>query len=277
MAIKNIAQIKFGIKSMRNLISLSIFAIIISLPKAALSVTVLLGDMDSFGFSGSLSGLTAADGGAVDGNGDGVLSPSSTCMTNLTGRNGCDFLPDLNLSGDVGTGSGDDFDNRSISEITDANLKWTDVSLSSTFISGPGVSNDVVFTFSFSPPSPGDSDFGVDHVLELVAGDFTFGEVEVAIDGIQTPFNGVGTGDGLIRLHSALVPFSALIDGELVVEIVAIDPYIAIDYVQLNSLESPPQSVPEPSNVLGLGAVVLIGALFRKRKQTKDNAEETDN
>jgi len=67
---------------------------------------IRIGDMDGNGF-GDGTGYQGADGGPVNVDGTGILY-------------GGDYLPSLNGTGSVATGSGDDYDNRDPSEQSDA-------------------------------------------------------------------------------------------------------------------------------------------------------------
>ena len=122
---------------------------------------IRIGDRDGFGFTPT-TGLVRADAGhvtAADTNGNGILEQG-------------EFLPDQNKNGSVATGSGDDFDHRSLAETantatpggsgftynatTTAGSKWTDISLSTSFTGpnfpdpgGVGVPNEPAFVYDF--------------------------------------------------------------------------------------------------------------------------------
>src|SRR5688572_4535676 len=121
------------------------------------AITIRIGDADGFGFSPT-TGLVRATGSPhttpADTNGDGVLTAG-------------EYLPDLNKNGSVDSGSNDTFDNRSVIEIGSTNgAQSTDRSLEPA-----PTAHNRTFTFTFTAPSLGDPDFGVDHLLDLVFGD----------------------------------------------------------------------------------------------------------
>src|SRR5262249_2554996 len=127
------------------------------------------------------TGLVRATGAPhttpADTNGNGLLEQT-------------EFLPDLNKDGSVATGSGDDFDNRSVAEKANIGIggngftetgssgaKGTDIALStsSTFTpfpdpGGPGVPNEPTFIFSLHV-NGSDVTSGADLFFNVLFGD----------------------------------------------------------------------------------------------------------
>lgn len=215
-----------------------------------------IGDVDSFGFSPADIALNGPDGNPADRNNDGFLTAGDT-------------LPDLNGDGYVATGRGDDFDNRSAAEAADANARWTDISLSTSFSGDPGNPPAANFTFVFAVPTAGDFDYGVNHFLNIVAGDLDVPPVNVLVDGVNLPLVGVGSDDGLITLTHLVVPWAMLSDGVLNVSLSASynEPYVAIDYITLDTNVREQPVVPEPATMalVSLGLLGVAGMRRRRR------------
>lgn len=181
------------------------------------AVTRLIGDVDGFGFAPT-AGLLSASAQPADTDGDGLIELG-------------EFLPDLNHDGLVAFNSGDTFDTRSMAEASAANgAQWTDCS-----VEGPGAADGATFTFSFPVPAPGASDYGLDHFINFVFGDYDVTPASISVDGATTPLTlQGGSGDGLVRQASAVVPWAAMTDGQVVITINAPnEPYMAFDYALL--------------------------------------------
>lgn len=190
-----------------------------SLPAAA--VTSLIGDVDGFGYPDP-SVLQAAYGGPVDTDGDGIVEAG-------------EYLADFNHNGSVAIGSNDSFDNRDASELaaTDG-AQHTDVS-----IEGNGNTDGRQFVFTFAVPQPGDSDYGVDHFINLVFGDYDVVPASLDVDGATVALtlqqNGAGQ-DGLVQSAYATIPWTDMLDGEVIITIIAPnEPYLAFDYALLDT------------------------------------------
>ena len=194
---------------------------------------LLIGDVDGFGYAPT-AGLFSASGGPADTDGDGILEPG-------------EFLPDLNRNGSVAVGSNDDFDHRSPGEQTASNgAEWTDRS-----VTPAGASNGATFTFNFTTPVPGDIDFGVDHFINFVFGDYDVSPATLDVDGQVVPLTLQGAGkDGFIQMASAPVPWALMTDGQVVIKIIAPnEPYLAFDYALLDTHEIADcdgDSIPDP-------------------------------
>lgn len=219
------------------------------------AVTMIVGDIDGFGFpSASVPSLVAYNGWAADRDGNGML-------------NGNDLFPDLDNDGFVQAmpaGMGDVFDHRSAGEIADDYAKWTDVALSNDYSSAPGNSDwkadEVIFRFNFAVPNPGDPDYGVAHIVSLVYCDYDTGVMTAKVEGATWPLltNADGGGhDGYIHKVSGYVSWCDMLDGQVTIDISApSEPYIVFDYASLQ--------VPEPATIslLALGCVA-----FRRRRR----------
>lgn len=222
---------------MRNLIKTGTFGLALALALPAAAVTRLIGDVDGFGYSSALLvGARAANGGLADVDGDGVVEAG-------------EFLIDFNRNGSVAIGSGDDFDNRSDAELAAADgAQHTDFA-----IVGQGTSNGRQFVFTFPVPVPGDIDFGVDHFINFVFGDYDVVPATLSVDGVVVALtqqsNGSGQ-DGLVQSAFATVPWSKMTDGIVVIEVIApAEPYLAFDYALLDTDEFADcdlDSVPDP-------------------------------
>ncbi|QDV27351.1 hypothetical protein [Aureliella helgolandensis] len=170
------------------------FAANIGSAAAGVFTAIRIGDVDGFGY-GNAAGFQGADGAAANRTG-GVLS---------TG----DLLPDLNRNGVLATGNGDDFDNRSVAEVSGSSVtgsgfidngstgaQYTDIALSQSYdrsssrglvynadsnTSGAGgafpnapsnsLPNQPGFVFDYSV-AVGDILDGTDVFLNLVFGDY---------------------------------------------------------------------------------------------------------
>lgn len=220
------------------------------------AVTSYIGDVDGFGF-GAGAGLLGADHNPAERNATGMLDSG-------------DVLPDMNQDHAVATGRGDDWDNRSGAEASDPYAKWTDVALSTSFSGRPGLADDATFVFNFTVPQPGDPDYGVDHFVNLVYGDYDVRPMSAVVEGNGVPLLGNQDGgvDGYIWRAYAPVSWSDMQDGVVTLDIVAPgEPYVAFDYALLDvePLSTGP-TIPAPGavvlSVLGAG---LVGWLRRRR------------
>lgn len=221
----------------------------------ASAATLLIGDVDNFGFTAPFG--NGPDGNPADRNGDNRLTAGDT-------------LPDINGNGSVASNSGDNYDNRSIGEQSDSNARWTDVTLSNTFSGDPGNANAASFVFNFTVPNPGDADFGVDHFINVVAGDLDTGVLQLIVDGVTRNLVGVGSDDGLITLTHVQVPWSDLLDGELVVDFnTPSEPYVVIDYLLLDVEVREATSVPVPFGASLFAAGLLASGIARKARQAR--------
>lgn len=220
----------------------------------AVASTITIGDVDGFGFTPP-SGVRATPfphTTPADTNGDNVLTAG-------------EYLPDLNRDGAVAIGSGDDFDNRSLAELSASNgAQHTDYS-----VTPAGASNGLAFTFTFIAPALGDADYGLDASLDFVFGDYDIFPASLSVDGAVLPFTlQGGGGDGLIQLATTTVPFAALLDGQVIASLIAPgESYLAIDYVQLVRPDAV-TPVPEPTSI----SLVLLGGagmLLRRRRRAR--------
>jgi len=187
------------------------------------SARKLIGDIDGFGISpttGLVRATPAPHTRPADVDGDGIIEPG-------------EFLPDWNKNGSTAVGSNDDFDRRSAAELaaTDG-AQWTDHS-----ITPAGASNGATFTFTFTPPVPGDDDYGVDHFINFVFGDYDVSPAHITVDGSVVALTLQGGGqDGLVQKAFGNVPWSAMTDGQVVIQIIAPnEPYLAFDYALLDT------------------------------------------
>lgn len=183
------------------------------------AVTQLIGDVDGFGYAPT-AGLFAASGAPADTDADGIIEFG-------------EFLPDLNGNGSVAIGSGDEFDFRSAAELaaTDG-AQWTDFA-----IIGAGAAHGATFEFLFPVPVAGDVDFGVDHFINFVFGDYDVSPATIVVDGTVVALMLQGGGqDGLVQRASAPVAWADMLDGEVLIQINAPnEPYLAFDYALLDT------------------------------------------
>lgn len=224
------------------------------------AVTSYVGDVDGFGY-GSAAGYLGAYGGPADRNGNGILDSG-------------DVMPDRNGDGVVATGSGDDFDYRSTDEAADTYARWTDVSLSNSFAGKPGPSSYAAdaaeFVFTFAVPDVGDADYGVDHFVNFVYGDYDVNPMYAVVEGSTVTLLGNSDGgglDGYIWRAYSPVAWSDMLDGEVRIEIVApAEPWIVFDYALLDTKPIDTGTIPAPGAIIlaGLGSS-LVGFLRRRR------------
>jgi len=222
------------------------------------AVTLLIGDVDGFGFM-SPNNYQNARGGLPDTNGNGVIQPG-------------EYLPDLDADGKVHVGGYDEFDNRSAVEKSGASgAQWTDISLEKNYGElGRHPADDVEFVFSFSVPGIGDSGYGLDHFINLVFADYDVSPASLDIDGNTiTLATQSRREDGLVQLAYASVPWANMQDGEVVIEMNAPkEPYVTIDYAYLHTSAQVAQrvSVSEPTS-LALAGLGFMGMIFAKRRK----------
>jgi len=182
----------------------------------------LIGDIDGFGIApdGLVRATPYPHNQPADVDGDGLLEPG-------------EYLPDWNLNGSTAVGSHDDFDFRSTAErnATDG-AQYTDSSRTPE-----GASDGITFTFTFPVPVPGDTNYGVDHFINLVFGDYDVVPASIRVDGVVVPLTTQGGGhDGLVQRAYATVPWESLTDGRVVITIIAPnEPYLAFDYALLDT------------------------------------------
>lgn len=191
--------------------------------RRASPVRRLVGDIDGFGITpttGLVRATPAPHNQPADVDGDDIIEPG-------------EFLPDWDQDGRTAVGSGDDFDRRSPAELaaTDG-AQWTDHS-----ITPAGAAHGATFTFNFPVPAPGDADYGVDHFINFVFGDYDVSPASIVVDGVTVPLALSGGGqDGLVQKAFAPVPWASMTDGQVVIRIVAPnEPYLAFDYALLDT------------------------------------------
>lgn len=218
------------------------------------AVTIMIGDRDGFGFS-SASGLVSPQGYPADADGDGIIEPG-------------EFLPSLDGDGDVFPDGGDDFDNRSLAESIDTSgAQWTDISLSASFAGSPELADKAFFNFTFSVPLFGDPDYGADHFINLVFGDYGGFPMSVFADGSEIPLipQNMPSQDGLVQLAYGQISWADMADGEVLIDIYAPnEPYVAFDYAFLDT-NIGVTPTPEPSMLFLLGSGITGLAIFRKK------------
>jgi choice-of-anchor A domain-containing protein len=185
-------------------------------------VRKLIGDIDGFGIApaGLVRATPYPHNQPADVDGDGILEPG-------------EYLPDWNLNGSTAVGSNDDFDFRSTAERNATNgAQYTDHSRTPE-----GASNGIRFTFTFPVPVPGDTNYGVDHFINLVFGDYDVVPASIQVDGVTVPLTTQGGNqDGLVQRAYATVPWAALTDGQVIITIIAPnEPYLAFDYALLDT------------------------------------------
>ena len=198
---------------------------------AAFAVTQLVGDVDGFGIDPT--GHLSAAGDPADTDGDGRLEVG-------------EYLPDWNQNGKMAVNEGDDFDLRSSEEAMDLlGAQWTDRSVLRKGING------AEFVFEFTPPTFGDIDYGVDHFVNFVFGDYDVQPAAIRVDGVRVDLTLQGSGnDGLIQVAYAPVPWADLEDGRVVIRVIApYEPYMAVDYALLDTdqfADIDGDSIPDP-------------------------------
>lgn len=197
-------------------------ALVAALAAPAAAVTQLIGDVDGFGIDPT--GLVRATGAPhpspADTDGDGIIEPG-------------EYLPDWNRNGSTAIGSNDSFDFRSAAELaaTDG-AQWTDYA-----VEGSGAAHGATFSFTFAVPVFGEIDFGVDHFINFVFGDYDVVPASITVDGVTVALTTQGGGrDGLVQAAFATVPWSAMTDGQVVIRVNAPnEPYLAFDYALLDT------------------------------------------
>ena len=207
----------------RSLTMVAAMATVLGTAGTAGAVTQLVGDADGFGYTPT-TGLVRATGSPhttpADTDGDGIIEPG-------------EYLPDLNKTGSVAVGQGDDFDHRSGLELASVvGAQHTDKS-----ITPAGASNNLTFTFVFPVPVFGQNDFGVDHFINFVFGDYDVTPAQISVDGtiVNLTLQG-GTNDGLVQRAFATVPWANMMDGMVVIRIIAPnEPYLAFDFALLDT------------------------------------------
>ncbi len=187
-------------------------------PSSAAAVTQVLGDPDGFGIDPA--GLQRAGGtGPADTDGDGIIEPG-------------EFLPDWNLNGSVAVNSGDSFDLRDAVEQAATNgAQYTDRSMEPG-----GASHNIQFVFSFTVPSPNEPGFETGHFVNFMFGDYDVNPSELQIDGQTVAMTlQAGGNDGLVQSAFATVPWDDMLDGEVVITVLApSEPYLTFDYCLLD-------------------------------------------
>ena len=212
------------------------------------AVSMLIGDVDGFGFTDT-STLLSAQGTAADTNGNGIIEAG-------------EFLPDLDGDGHLREFGHDEFDNRSLAEASDTNgAQWTDISLENGYKNlGWSPANNASFNFTFAVPELGDIDFGVDHFINLIFGDYDVSPASIYVDGTKVDLTKqTATEDGLVQLAYAAVSWADMLDGEVLIDVYAPnEPFVAIDYAYLHTdATAAPIPVPAALWLMGLGLVAL--------------------
>lgn len=215
------------------------------------------------------------------------------------------FFPDLNLDGAVATGSSDDFDNRSASELANAEVSgtgftnlgstgsiWTDIALSTSSTEpdfpdpgGAGVPNEPRFVFSFNVAgadiSPGASLF-----FNVLFGDYDVVPANITLTFASAPGRTLalatqpGAADGLIQAAFANLLFAEVFtadggggwNGFLQVDFNAPnEPFTAFDFTELSTTPIRTAPVPEPASMLlvASGAVGLLRRGLRRRRASR--------
>jgi hypothetical protein len=221
---------------------------------SAMAVKMTIGDIDGFGFESPNTYQSAQDT-PPDSDGDGRIEPG-------------EFLPDLDNSGGVNISSDDEFDNRSAAEAGASNgAQFTDISLQNDDFSPQA--DEAIFTFNFLVPSAGEPDYGIDHFINFIFGDFDVSPADIEVDGAtQGLTQQEGDEDGLVQLAFANVPWSDMEDGEVTIDLNAPnEPYLAVDYALLDTeVGTGVTPVPEPTTWLlfGLGLLGLAGVGRKK-------------
>lgn len=226
---------------MKTLSYLSIALMLVLVVMNVSAVTVQVGDNDGFGFAPEkVPTLVGVDKKPVD----RKIENKKVQFEEV--------LPDINKNGVISYTAGDNYDNRSAAEkadVANTGVKWTDVTLSKSFIKRPGLANDVVFTFTFEPPTKkNEPGYGEDHVFSLIYADYDVKPMTADVDGTVWPmerFIEIGTVDGGIGSLVVTVPWKDMEDGKVVVKLIAPnEPYTIFDYALLD--EAPVNIGPYP-------------------------------
>ena len=243
---------------MKKLLTASAFSCMMVASMQASAVTMLIGDVDGFGFVDPNASYLSAQGTSPDTNGNGIIEAG-------------EYLPDLDGDGGVWVNGTDEFDNRSTAEASATNgAQWTDISLENHYNGfGLNPADDALFTFNFAVPELGDIDFGVDHFINFVFADYDVFPASIIIDGTSVALTKQASNeDGLVQLAYAAVSWTDMIDGEVVIDLVAPnEPYVAIDYAFLHT-EATAAPIPAPT-VLALMGLGLIGMGYTSRRKAR--------
>ncbi len=188
---------------------------------SARAVTSIVGDPDGFGIDPA--GLVRATGlphdQPADVDGDGIIE-------------GGEYLPDWNMNGSCAVGSGDAFDFRDAAELAATNgAQYTDRDMAPG-----GASDGIEFIFEFAVPVAGDIDFGVGHFINFIFGDYDVQPAEIEIDGLTVSLTTQGGGnDGLVQSAFATIPWEDMLDGQVVITMIAPnEPYLTFDYALMD-------------------------------------------
>ena len=229
---------------------------LLSVTTSASAITMLIGDVDGFGYTNPNTYNASSGNGIPDTDGDGIIEAG-------------EYLPDLDGDGYVWVNGADEFDNQSATESSSTNgAQWTDISLENNYNDfGLNPADDALFIFEFDAPELGDSDYGVDHFINFILGDYDVVPAYLTVDGVSMALTTQPGGqDGLVQLSYANVLWADMLDGQVIIDLDAPnEPYLAIDYAYLHT-ENTAASVPEPST-LGLLALGFLGFAFGKYKR----------
>ena len=278
----------------RCAMAVAVFLLATSSAQAGPFSLIRIGDVDGFGVStgGKVRATPAPHNVPADTNNNGLLEVG-------------EFLPDLNSDGAVAFGNGDNFDNRSASEVADTLLsgdgftdlgslgsKWTDISLSTTSTepdfpdpNGPAVPNEPTFLFKFHV-NGGDIDTSASLFFNVLFGDYdvipadislTFASAAARTLTLATQPNAA---DGLIQAAFANLLFNEVFtadgsggwNGFLQVDFNAPnEPYTAFDFTELSTTPINTAAVPEPTSLLLLatGGVGLLRKGIRRRRAAR--------
>lgn len=193
---------------------------LVSISSPAFAVTQLVGNVDGFGITPTtgLVRATPTHNQPADVDGDGIIEAG-------------EFLPDWNKGGTTQVHQGDEFDMRGPAELLSVNgAENTDFSIT------PSGANGRTFTFQFDVPQPGAADHGVPHYINFIVGDYDIAPASLDVDGQIVPMTTQPPGqDGLVQMVYAMVPWSSMQDGIVVIRLIAPqEPYLAIDYTLLD-------------------------------------------